>query len=111
MRADVPREAAALARELRRKRRTRAGARWQSWETIAAEVERQGLGRYQPRDLAEAVSLLPVEGHPLAPRSPAELAQLEAGWREGWAREFPGEPWPGLAEAQRRTRAKAGFGT
>lgn len=112
----IPQEAAQLARELRTKRRTRselnnvrAVERFRPWAEIADEVARQGLGRFDPRDLAEAVGRLPLEGHQAAPRSAQELAQLEAGWRDGWAQEFPGEPWPGLAEAQRRIRAKAGF--
>lgn len=106
----VPRQAAELARELRQKRRTRSGLRCRAWPEVADELERQGFGRFDVVDLADAVSRLPLESHALAPRSPEELARLEAGWREGWAEEFPDEPWPGLAEAQRRIRAKAGFG-
>ncbi len=116
MKRPIPAAAAELARELRQKRRRRAGlknvravGRWRPWPEIADEVARQGLGRFDPQDLADAVARLPLEGHELAPRSPAELERLEAGWRQGWAQEFPGEEWPGLAEAQRRMRAKAGF--
>ncbi len=116
-RTPIPPPAAELARELRTKRRTRselnnvrAVERFRPWTQIADEVARQGLGRFDPSDLAEAVGRLPMEGHQQAPRSAQELAQLEGGWREGWAEEFPGEPWPGLADAQRRIRAKAGFG-
>lgn len=105
----LPREAAELARELRRQRRTRSGLRFRPWPQVADELERQGFGRWDAVDLADAVSRLPLEGHALAPRSAAELARLEEGWRQGWAEEFPGEDWPGLAEAQRRIRAKAGF--
>lgn len=100
------RAAAELARELRAQRRTRSGRRWRPWPEIAEELERRGLGRWDPRELSEAVARLPIEGHALAPRSAEELAELERGWRAGWAAEFPGEPWPGLEEAQRRTRAK-----
>jgi len=113
----VPREAAQLARELRRKRRRRSGLkhvraleRWRPWTEIAQELERQGFGRFSAEDVAQAVAALPLEAHPEGPRSAQELAQLEAGFRDGWAQEFPGEPWPGLAEARRRIRAKAGFG-
>lgn len=38
--------------------------------------------------------------------SDAELLELDRGWREGWAQEFPGEPYPGLVEARRRIREK-----
>lgn len=117
MKPSIPLEAAQLARELRTKRRRRSGlknnaavGRWRPWPEIADEVARQGLGRFDPRDLAEAAGLLSLEGHALAPRSPQERDQLERGWREGWDAEFPGEPWPGQEEAQRRIRAKAGFG-
>ena len=112
----IPLEAAQLARELRTKRRTRselhnvrAVDRFRPWAEIADEVARQGLGRFNPRDLAEAVGLLPLEQHQEAPRSAQEIAQLEAGWRQGWAEEFPGETWPGLGEAQRRIRGKNGL--
>jgi hypothetical protein len=115
-RSPVPIEAAQLARELRQKRRRRSGlknnaavGRWRPWPEIADEVARQGLGRFAPADLAEAVAGMPLEGHELAPRSAGELEQLEAGWRAGWDEEFPGEPWPGRFEAQRRIRAKHGL--
>lgn len=36
----------------------------------------------------------------------AELLELDRGWRQGWAQEFPLEPYPGLVEARRRIRAK-----
>jgi hypothetical protein len=110
---ELTREAAELARELRRRRRTRTGLkgvratmRWRPWPEIADELARQGHGRHAPQDVADAVARLPLEGHELAPPPAAELAQLEEGWRAGWLEEFPGEPWPGRAEAQRRIRAK-----
>ncbi len=105
----IPLEAAQLARELRQKHRRPSGRRWRPWAEIADEVARQGLGRFPPGDLADAVSRLALEGHALAPRSAAELEGLERSWRAGWEEEFPGEPWPGREEAQRRIRNKAGF--
>ena len=32
--------------------------------------------------------------------------EQEASWRAGWAEEFPGEPYPGMLDAQRRIRDK-----
>jgi hypothetical protein len=106
----VTRSAAELARELRQRRRTRAGRRWRPWKEIAGELERQGHGRHAPDDVRDAVARLPLETHPAAPAPAEDLERLEAGWREGWAEEFPGEAWPGLDEARRRIRVKAGFG-
>lgn len=111
--AVISREAAELARELRQKRRTRAELknvrsveRFRPWQEIADELARQGHGRHSARAVAEAVGSLPIEGHQLAPAPAAELERLEASWRQGWAEEFPGEPWPGLEDARRRIRLK-----
>jgi hypothetical protein len=107
-------EAARLALELRtQKRRTRSGlknvpavARFRPWPEVADELARQGYGRHNPRDVADAAGRLPLETHPEAPTPAAELEALEGSWRKGWAEEFPGEPWPGLSEARRRIRLK-----
>lgn len=41
----------------------------------------------------------------LEPATYEEVVATETTWREGWAREFPDEPWPGIREAMRRIRA------
>lgn len=109
----ISREAAQLALELRTKRRGRSGLknveavkRWRPWTEIADELARQGHGRHDPRELADAVGRLPLEEHPEAPAPRLELERLEASWRQGWAEEFPGEEWPGLDVARRRIREK-----
>lgn len=110
----ISREAAALALELRtQKRRTRSGLknvravlRFRPWPEVADELARQGYGRHNPRDLADAVGRLELEAHPEARTSPEDLERLEASWRAGWDEEFPGEPWPGVSEARRRIRLK-----
>jgi hypothetical protein len=96
--------AAALARDLRRPRRTRSGLRLKPWDQIADELVLAGHAKYSSADLQDAVSRLPAETHPLAPPSAAEHSALEQSWRAGWAAEFPAEPWPGLEEARRRIR-------
>jgi len=101
----IPREVAERARELHQRRRTNAGRRFKPWAQVADEIRAEGLGKWPPADLADAVRRLPIEGHELAP-NPAEYSKLEKGWREGWAAEFPGEDWPGLEEARRRIRQK-----
>lgn len=114
MKAPIPPQALEVARELReQKRRTRSGLnnvpavkRRRPWPEIADELARQGYGRHDPRELAEAVGRMPLETHPEAPAPAAELERLEASWRAGWAEEFPGEPWPGVSEARRRIRLK-----
>lgn len=110
----IPLEALQLALELRtQKRRTRSGLknvpavmRPRPWPEVADELARQGYGRHDPRELAEAVGRLPLDAHPEAPAPAAELEALEQSWRAGWAEEFPGEEWPGLSEARRRIRLK-----
>lgn len=103
----IPRAAAELARELRAPRRTRSGRRSRPWPEVLDELRRRGYGRVDLVELQHAVSGLPLEGHALAGVNAAELEQLERGWRDGWAEEFPGEPWPGLEDARRRIRARA----
>lgn len=102
----VPPDAIAAARELRTKRRTRAGVRWRPWVEIADELARRGLGRFDPTTLAEACGNAAAAAHPLAPLLDADRERLERSWREGFAVEFPGEPWPGLRLAQERIRTK-----
>jgi hypothetical protein len=104
----VPRDVAERARDLRHPRRTRAGLRNKSWKQISDELRAEGKGHWQGEDLADAVNHLPLESHPDAP-NPEEYSKLEQGWRDGFAEEFPGEKWPGLEEARRRMREKAGF--
>lgn len=100
----VPQNVARRARELRTPHRTRSGRRLRSWVDIADALAMEGLGRWKPADLSQAADTLPAEEHPLARLRDADAAELEWGWREGWAEYFPREPWPGLAEAQRRIR-------
>jgi hypothetical protein len=108
----IPRNVAERARELRQKRRTRSGLkgvraieRWKPWAQVRHELAAEGLGSWPADDLAEAVQLLPLS----KPNEPTaqEHAQVERSWREGWAADFPGEPWPGLDEARRRLRQAA----
>lgn len=106
----VPLKVARVARELRTPRRTASGLRERPWVEIADEVLRQGLGKYDPGEIADAVAALGVEEHPLHHRSPEELARLEQSFRDGWAADFPDEPWPGLDEARRRLRERAAEG-
>lgn len=100
----VPAPIATRARELRTQRRTRSGARWRPWSEIADELERQGHGRFDPTEIARAVLALPADRHPDAPMLEWDAQTIEHSFRAAWADEFPGEPWPGLAEAQRRFR-------
>jgi hypothetical protein len=66
----------------------------------------EGYGKHTPVDVADAVAGLPLEDHHLAPVSTATATALEESWRQGWAEEFPTQPWPGLADARRRLREK-----
>lgn len=101
----IPPNVAARARQLRHKRRTGAGLRWKSWAQIRHELAAEGLGAWPADDLADAVNRLPL-AHPAQPTD-QEQTQIDRSWREGWAADFPGEPWPGLAEARRRLRLAA----
>lgn len=102
----VPPNVAARARQLRQKRRTRQpGLRWKGWAQVRAELAAEGLGSWPADQLADAVARLPL-AHPNQPTD-QEHAQVERSWREGWAADFPGEPWPGLAEARRRLKLAA----
>lgn len=103
----VPRAAAELARDMRTPRRTRSGRRNRGWSDIVDELRRRGFTGFDVADLQHAVSALPLEAHALAPLTPDLLSRLEASWREGWAADFPAEPWPGLEEAKRRLRTHA----
>lgn len=104
----VPEHVARVARELRVARQTRSGKRAKPWNEIADELERRGLGRFKPADLSQAVEAhLAIDAHPLAPLPKGEQARIERTWRDGWAEEFPGEPWPGLEVAQKRLRDRA----
>lgn len=107
MKTDIPLSATLAAKQLRGiRRRTRSGVRPMPWEDIAAELERRGLGRFDPSDLAMAVARLPADVDELAGPSGDEMASMVDSWIDGWAEEFPGEPWPGLDEARERIRAK-----
>ncbi|HXD98235.1 MAG TPA: hypothetical protein VN646_16925 [Candidatus Acidoferrum sp.] len=111
MSSSIPSEAVELAREMRLRMGTRANGQTlpPSWETVAAELARLGHGRLMPFDaekLAAACAEAPLETHPLAPPDPERQRELERTWREGWAEEFPGEPWPGFDEARIRLRAR-----
>lgn len=75
------------------------------WTQIADELVASGRPKYSTLNLQDAVSRLPLEDHPDAP-APAEQAKVDGSWRQGWAEEFPGEPWPGTEEAKRRIRLK-----
>ena len=104
----VPAAVARQARYLRQARRTRSGMRARPWSEIADELARQGYGRWQPADLSQAVEAhLAIDAHPLAPLPKREQSRIEQTWRDGWAAEFPGEPWPGLEAAQRKLRDRA----
>jgi hypothetical protein len=74
------------------------------WQQIADMLRLEGLGKHTPMDVADAVAGLPLEDHHLAPVSDATATALEESWRQGWAEEFPAEPWPGLPTARRRLR-------
>lgn len=102
----IPDAAARRAGELRASRRTRSGLRMRPWREIADILELEGHGSFAPDALADAVAGLPLEEHPLAATSPELWRAHEASWRRGFDEEFPGEPWPGLAEARRRIREK-----
>ena len=107
MTTTVELEDARYARDRRsEKRRTNSGQRATPWEQIVDELVAMGRPKYSTLDLQDAVSRIPIEDHPDAPKSAAEMSALEAGWRKGWAEEFPGEAWPGLDEARKRIRAK-----
>lgn len=99
---EVPRDVAERARVLRLERRqTRSGRRQRPWADIAAELARQGAGRWRPGALSAAVYALPAATHPAAPAPAAELARLETSWRAAWEEERPDTPWPGLEDARR----------
>ena len=99
-------EDARYARDRRiQKRRTNAGTRPTPWHQIGAELVANGRPKYSTPDLQDAVNRLPIEDHSDA-SAPAEQAKVSGSWQQGWAEEFPGEPWPGADEAKRRIREK-----
>src|SRR3712207_1801845 len=103
--AVIAREALELARTMRAtRRRTRSGRRPIPWTQVLEELERSGYGRLDLVDLQHQLAGLPLETHPAAPPSADELEAVDRSWREGWAADHPGEPFPGVAEAQRRAR-------
>jgi hypothetical protein len=108
----IPLNVAERARQLREKRRTRSGLkgvpallRWKPWAQVRHELAAEGLGSWPADDLADAVQRLPL-AHRDQPTD-QEQTQVDRSWREGWAADFPGEPWPGLDEARRRLRELA----
>jgi hypothetical protein len=112
----IPRNVAERARQLRQKRRTRTGLkgvraveRWKPWAQVRAELAAEGLGSWPAEQLVDAVARLPL-AHPNEPTA-QEHDQVERSWRDGWAADFPGEPWPGLAEARRRLKLAAATGS
>ncbi len=76
------------------------------WEQIRDELVTSGRPKYSSLDLQDAVSRLALEDHPDAPPPAAAMSKIEAGFRTAWSEEFPGQPWPGLHEAQKRIREK-----
>jgi hypothetical protein len=101
-------EDARYARDRRaQKRRTNSGYdRPIPWDQIIDELMTRGRPEYSALDLQDAVSRLPLEDHPDAPTPAAAMSKIEAGFRTAWSEEFPGQPWPGLHEAQRKIREK-----
>lgn len=100
----IPHETAVQARALAQHWREKAPRK--RWALVADELERRGLGRWLHYEIADAVTGLPAEAHPDAGLGDNEMSAVLDSWIDGWAVEFPSEPWPGLTEAQRRIREK-----
>lgn len=109
---DVPRPAAEVARHLRNQQLRRVDSLGRHylcerpWSDIRDELARLGFGVWAAEEISAAVAALPIHTHDKAPLPDAELMALDASWRDGWAREFPAEPYPGMVDARRRIRAK-----
>ena len=109
--SEIPAAALELALRVRAQKRRRGNGTIgpPSWDHVARELARAGYGRlvpYNATDVAAACATVPIELHPAAPPPEEQLRAVDDSWREGWREEFPGEPWPGRAEAIRRLRER-----
>jgi len=104
----IPDNVVEAARQLRERiHRSRGGAESpMRWVDVVAELERMGLGLWPPLAIARACAVAPLETHPRAPAPPEVVEQIRQSWLDGWTLEFPAEPFPGMAEAQRRLRER-----
>lgn len=100
------RDVVKLAAEMREvKVRNRSGGfRRRSWQWIADELRRRGLGSWGGSELARAVAAIPIADHPLAPMSKAGRQLIEESFEKAWAENFPDEPYPGFKGALERLR-------